>query len=135
MVLPSGGALLQALAAIPMLPPGRFSTITGCWVRSLKALPMARARMSKAEPAESGTMMRRDCPGASSAAIDAASRETSASAKLTHVTTTFIHDAPEVLAANESSACERAARATRIEVLAHAGSGRYWLFATGANRG
>src|SRR4051794_997094 len=46
MVLPSGGALLQALASIPMLPPGRGSTITGWWVRSLKALPMAPARMS-----------------------------------------------------------------------------------------
>src|SRR3954462_3875932 len=94
MVLPSGGALLQALAAMPMLPPGRFSTITGCWVRSLKALPMARARMSKAEPADSGTMIRRGCAGVSSAAIDAPPSATSASARLTRATTAFMQDAP-----------------------------------------
>src|SRR6185437_2512310 len=104
MVLPPGGALLQALAAMPMLPPGRFSTITGCWVRSLKALPMARARMSKAEPAESGTMMRRGCAGLPSATTDAPPGKTTASAKLTHATATFMQDAPEVLAANEDSA-------------------------------
>ena len=97
--------------------------MTGCWVRSLKALPMARARMSKADPADSGTMMRRDSAVASPAAIEALAGARSASAKLTHATTGFMHDAPEVSAADESKPLRILRRIwdMRIKVLSRVG--------------
>jgi hypothetical protein len=53
-VEPSGGAALQALAAMMVLAPGRLSTTNPCGLRCSNALPSARTITSMAPPGASG---------------------------------------------------------------------------------
>jgi hypothetical protein len=49
-VCPSGAALATASVAITVLPPGLFSTMTGCFHFSDRRWPTRRACMSVAPP-------------------------------------------------------------------------------------
>ena len=57
-VYPSGGELITAAVATLLLPPGRFSTITGWPRRAASASPTKRATRSLEPPAGKPTIHR-----------------------------------------------------------------------------